>query len=812
MKTSAWKGLAWACFLGFTAACGGAEDVAAGQEEGFPSQRRQALEEGPASVAAPVKPGSRGREFWLAVPANGGGTPELTLRISGETAATGTVRIPGLIHAQGFSVTPGQVTSLTIPAGATLATANGVENKGVQVSADAEVTVQVLSRATRSTESFLALPVSALGTEYFVVSSAASAASKGTQFAVVGTEAGTRVSFTRQGSTSTVTLGAGEVFQYAGTSNGGADLTGSVLTSDKPVAVFSGSRCAGAPGASSGTCGLQVEQLAPTRSWGRYFLTMPLAGSRGADTFRITASADGTRVRVNAKEVSLRRGQTYQTTLQSAGVISASQPIQVAQFAHGGPSMMLVPPVAQFLNEYTVTVPPSTASGKSYINVIVRGNTWHQVMVDGKMIPILRLRYITWNYYGAQLEVTPGTHRLTSPLPFGVSVYGVGTDVSYAYPGGMSLVPVAAVQSLKLTPRYRIGDVGSEVCVTAKVADVNGQGVPDINVGFTALRWPVQAHTVATGADGLAAWCQTRERQSFDLLKATVNDDTEYGFMAWKVSQSPPVVSAGPDASGWVNSELTLNGSAADPDGQPLTYQWTVTPGEDVPEGATCAFGSPDQLTTSFQCDAAGTFTVTLTATDGSSSVSDSAQVVQAYASDVTLCNLPRYTRDTERELCGFTTYFGDDSAIVEAWFTVDGGEPLPVTPDLNAGFVRLPYTFEEGDHVITLTARNANGRLTTKEGMMRVDLTPPVVTVVSPEAQAVLASPIVNVTTAVEDESPVTVTTQFVHSTTVESGTGSVTHTVDLVNRDWNMVLVQARDAAGNFTEVLTPVYISPE
>ncbi|WP_205525421.1 IgGFc-binding protein [Pyxidicoccus trucidator] len=805
------KGLVWACFLGFTAGCGGAEEVAVGQE-GPAASQRLALEEGPASVAPP-KPGSRGREFWLAVPTNvsSGSATELTLRISGETAATGTVRIPGLVHAQGFSVAPGQVTSVTIPAGAALATANGVENKGLQVSADGDVTVHVQSRATRSTESFLALPVSALGTEYVVASSGSTQASKGTQLSVVGTEAGTRVSFTRQGNTSTFTLNQGEVFQYAGTNNGGADLTGSILTADKPVAVFSGSRCASAPGASSGTCGLQVEQLPPTKSWGRYFLTMPLAGSRGADTFRITASADGTRVRVNAKEVSLRRGQTYQTSLQSAGVISSNQPVLVAQYAHGGPSMMLVPPVAQFLNEYTVTAPPSTASGKSYINVIVRGNTWHQVMVDGKMIPLFKLRYITWNYYGAQLEVTPGTHRLTSPLPFGVSVYGVGTDVTYAYPGGMSLVPVAAVHSLKLTPRYRIGQVGGEVCVTAKVADVNGQGVPDINVGFTALRWPVQAVTIATGAEGEAAWCQTRTSQSFNLLKATVNEQVEYGFMAWKVSQSPPVVSAGSDTSGWVNSELTLSGSASDPDGSPLTYQWSVTPGEDVPPGATCTFGSEDQLITSFQCDAAGTFTVTLTANDGTSSVSASAQVTQAYASDVTLCNLPRYTRDLERELCGFTTYFGDDSAIVEAWFTVDGGEPLAVTPDLNAGFVRLPYTFTEGDHVITLTARNANGRVTTKQGMMRVDLTPPVVTVVSPQEQAELDSPIVNVTTAVEDESPVTVTTQFVHSTTVESGTGSVTHTVDLVNTDWSMVLVQARDAAGNFTEVLTPVYVRP-
>ncbi|NNC19829.1 PKD domain-containing protein [Corallococcus exiguus] len=758
--------------------------------------------------AAPVKPGSRGKEFWLAVPTGAGGSAEVTLSISGEAVASGTVRVPGLVHAQSFSVTPGQVTQVTVPANTSVATAYGVENKGVQIVADQEVTVHVRRRDSRSSESYLALPVTALGTEYALVSGGASSASYGTQFAVVGTEAGTRVTFTRQGTTSSVTLGAGQAFQFAGASSGGADLTGAFITSDKPVAVFSGSRCTNAAGMAPGTCGLQVEQLTPTRAWGRYFLTLPLAGSRGSDTFRVVASQNGTRIRVNAKEVVLQRGQTYQTSLQSAAVIHASAPVQVAQFAYASPAMTLVTPVAQFLNEYTVTAPTSS-SGKSYINVIVRGNMWHQVMVDGKMIPLLRLRYLTWNYYGAQLEVTTGTHRLTSPLPFGVVGYGAGAG---AAPGGMSLVPVAAVESMKLTPRYSIGNAGQEVCVTAKVASANGDGVPDIAVGFTALRWPVRARTVFTDAQGQAAWCEQRTQQSLELLKATVNDDMEYGFVAWRMSQSPPVVNAGLDANGWVNSELTLSGSASDPDGTPLTYQWTYTPGEDVPAGAICVFGSPDQLTTSFQCDTAGSFTVTLTANDGTSSVSSSATVTQAYASDVTLCNLPRYTRDTERELCGFTTYFGDDSAIEEAWFTVDGSAPIHVTPDWNGGFVRLPYTFVEGDHVITLSARNANGRVTTKEGQMRVDLTPPVVTVVSPEDQGSVRSPIVDVVTDVADDSPVTGTTQFVHSTTVESGQGRVTHTVDLVNRDWVVVLVQARDAAGNFTEVLVPVYVQPE
>ena len=68
-----------------------------------------------------------------------------------------------------------------------------------------------------------------------------------------------------------------------------------------------------------------------------------------------------------------------------------------------------------------------------------------------------------------------------------------------------------------------------------------------------------------------------------------------------------------------VGTPYVLSGTASDPDGDPLTYSWTVLSG---PAGSTLT--NATTLTPSFTANAAGTYTLRLTATDnGSLSGSD---------------------------------------------------------------------------------------------------------------------------------------------------------------------------------------------
>jgi hypothetical protein len=78
----------------------------------------------------------------------------------------------------------------------------------------------------------------------------------------------------------------------------------------------------------------------------------------------------------------------------------------------------------------------------------------------------------------------------------------------------------------------------------------------------------------------------------------------------------PPVVTVG-NASGNEGSAIPISGTATDPDGDPLTTTWSFSPGAGVDAGATCTIASPSSLATTITCTDDGTYTLTLTASDG---------------------------------------------------------------------------------------------------------------------------------------------------------------------------------------------------
>ena len=92
----------------------------------------------------------------------------MTLFITGPTATTGTVAAPGVAFSAPFTVTPGTVTSVVVPSSLDIQASDTVENKGIHVTANAEVTVYGLSRIQFTTDAYLGLPTDILGTEYFV--------------------------------------------------------------------------------------------------------------------------------------------------------------------------------------------------------------------------------------------------------------------------------------------------------------------------------------------------------------------------------------------------------------------------------------------------------------------------------------------------------------------------------------------------------------------------------------------------------------------------------------------------------------------
>ena len=515
---------------------------------------------GTSAQAAPASD-SASTDFWLGFMTNYSGAPELTLFITGGTATTGTVAIPGLTFSEAFSVTPGTVTSVSIPADAQMSSSPTPEDKGIHVTAGAEVSVYGLNRIQFTTDAYLGLPTDILGTEYIVLGSpSAGFASEG---AVVATADGTTVTITPSanldggqpaGTPFTVSMDQGQTFQF-GTAG---DISGTVVTADKPIGVYGGNMCANIPAGYS-ACDHIVEQMPPVTAWGKSFLTVPLATRLNGDTFRMVAAQDGTAVRINGSLVAtLDRGQVWEQIVDGQSQISGRQAdprrpvlqrLRRTTDVTSDPFEMLIPPTEQFLAAYTVSTPATGFSG-NYINVVAPTSSIASVKFDGAAVPAASFTPIgSTGFSGAQLTVELGSHTVTGSLPIGVYSYGFDSYDSYGYPGGMSLAPVATVNSLTLAPATETLTVGANGCVTATVMNNLGEPVVGVRVDFTRTGANPGHGFAFTDQAGHAQHCYDGTNAGNDAITATLGSLSANAAKTW-TGGTPEVCDNGVDDDG----------------------------------------------------------------------------------------------------------------------------------------------------------------------------------------------------------------------------------------------------------------------
>ncbi len=266
------------------------------------------------------------------------------------------------------------------------------------------------------------------------------------------------------------------------------DLTGSVVTASKPVAVFGGHSCAFVP-FSEPACDHLESQLFPLETWGNRFVAAPLKrrGEEGARTregtyWKFLAVQDDTEIRTginleppnalppadegvpNCRDVAedattgifvLDRGQTCEFGTREMFVIEATRPIMVGAFLSGqnsvdenaqfgdhagDPAFFLVPPEEQFRTDYAFLTPATYFV--SYVTAVVRPGTLltldgEQVDPNAATVDVAETPDGQWQRL--HIEVEPGPHTISAQLPFGIVVYGYDDYVSYAYTGGLDL-------------------------------------------------------------------------------------------------------------------------------------------------------------------------------------------------------------------------------------------------------------------------------------------------------------------------------------------------------------------------------------
>ncbi|RKG74846.1 Ig-like domain-containing protein [Corallococcus terminator] len=176
---------------------------------------------------------------------------------------------------------------------------------------------------------------------------------------------------------------------------------------------------------------------------------------------------------------------------------------------------------------------------------------------------------------------------------------------------------------------------------------------------------------------------------------------------------------------------------------------------------------------------------------------------------EIIMGNQPAFIRETTLSVWGFVKPATNGAVITYAAFIVNGGAPVVVTPEASGGLVYTPVELVEGPNIIQLTGRDNLGGINTKQINLTVDRIPPVITIQSPVQGQVVGTAIVDVTSLIDEQTPTRVETQWVNSTLLEFGTGTVTHPVSMPNFGEQGILVRATDSAGNVTEAVVHVFV---
>ena len=262
------------------------------------------------------------------------------------------------------------------------------------------------------------------------------------------------------------------------------ELTGSIITSTKPTAIFSGHTCVNLP-RSVGSCDVLSQQIPAFEQWGSEYVGVgyrPRLGNEHELMFyRIVAGRDGTRLDYDptipaGAPTELSAGETalFVHGTGDAFVVrtqDAEHPIYLAAYmtgwngkifdvpvdvgGQGDPEFVNVVPAGQFLNSYSFYADPTYPETSL---VVVRAKSrgeFKDVWLEcaGTALPDFRPVGTRGDYEFTRVDLAKdfrpgqkfgsnicrtGLQRMKSEGPFTATLWGWGRAVSYAAPGGMA--------------------------------------------------------------------------------------------------------------------------------------------------------------------------------------------------------------------------------------------------------------------------------------------------------------------------------------------------------------------------------------
>ena len=424
---------------------------------------------------------NKGKEFWIAYSYHVGmqtpPAPTMTLYITSDVNTNYAVEIYGAATLQSGTISAGQVVSVIVPT-AYMLTAGGLyTGKTIRVTTDKNSVVYAYITRSAVSGATVCLPTPVLGKEYYSLNftQVSNEPNSNSYFTIVAVEDNTTVEITpaanttngwAAGSTNSITLNKGQIFQVLGTAGNttGVDLTGSIIRSVasgsggcKRIAVFSGSGKISIGCANPGTSDNLYQQLYPTGSWGLKYLTVP-SYNRPTNFYRIIRKNLSTNVYVNGSLIpsgSFVNGVYYEFSNSNPNEIHATEPISVAQYfttqgcsGNGqpyDPDMIVLNPVEQNISNVTlVSSNLVAAQPQHHLHAIMRngGTGISSFKLDGA--PVSAASWVThprepaYSYLYLQ-NVSQGYHTLTSDSGFNALAYGYAQAESYGYSAGANV-------------------------------------------------------------------------------------------------------------------------------------------------------------------------------------------------------------------------------------------------------------------------------------------------------------------------------------------------------------------------------------
>jgi hypothetical protein len=553
-----------------------------------------------AGIAASARATSRGTELWACWPRS-----HLSLEATAELVVLAdiatTVQVDGAFTTPVRNVGPGAPLVIPIPdtlrlAAARTVLAGGFRVRSLSASAPISALLRVPRQAEASDDIARLVPTAELGTTYLVSAYQATLPNEPSYYAVIATQAATtvRAEVPCAGTTDVVVLGAGDVYQvFCGWRDTPADVTGALVTSDKPVAVLAG--CADAYVPSNYLSGdFVVEAMRPVPAWGTDFDVTPLPKGPFAipgayDLLRIVASGTGI--------VDLDDGVTVTPVfLPAAGAFVDVQvtralnvrsvlPIAAHVFACGwemtdlgDPFMAEVPPRSEYATAFRSYVPPAYSLG-SWAHLVVEGAAPPAVQWNGT--PVTGFSPAPGGAVWARVDLgyAAGEHLFVADRPMHVLAYGYNdlyepdptlgtTPGSYGYP---------AADAVPICQSFAIIDAPGSACVGQTLAlDAGASSI--IGCPNLEFRWRADG-ALLPGCDVFVPDATCDVVFGGDTLyqveiRCALDFSCTGGTGVVVTEEPPPPVLVGPDpAIVCAGGELTLDVSTGF-----VRYEWTSVP------------------------------------------------------------------------------------------------------------------------------------------------------------------------------------------------------------------------------------------